>query len=154
MNFSTERTDCLWWLMISPDENAVRLVLSVLDASELENRYLQNGSRRAGPAESGAVGTPRSPMPGECWPWKSFRKSFEKTPVTGTSTASLAGRIQTLEWSASPKGKTLSFPWPAQKSDSDAPHGRNRPALGDGQQPCRDTAQRAALERIQNQKNY
>ena len=32
MRFSTERTDDLWWLMVSPDVNAVRLVLLLLDA--------------------------------------------------------------------------------------------------------------------------
>ena len=30
MNFSTERTDALWWLMISPDSNAVRALLSLM----------------------------------------------------------------------------------------------------------------------------
>ena len=33
MGFSTEKTDFLWWLMVSNDTNAVRLVLSVLDSA-------------------------------------------------------------------------------------------------------------------------
>ena len=56
MNFSTERGDRLWWLMISPDENSVRLALSVLEVSELESGYFQGRPRRAGPAEKRTVG--------------------------------------------------------------------------------------------------
>jgi uncharacterized protein YfaS (alpha-2-macroglobulin family) len=41
---------------------------------------------------------------------------YEKTPVTGTTTASLLNATQTVEWSTAPKGMTLSFQWPAQKS--------------------------------------
>ncbi len=34
MTFSTERSDALWWLMISADSNAVRALIEVLDRSE------------------------------------------------------------------------------------------------------------------------
>src|SRR4029450_13038357 len=31
MTFSTDRTDALWWLMISSDSNAVRALLELMD---------------------------------------------------------------------------------------------------------------------------
>ncbi len=34
MTFSTERTDALWWLMISPDSNAVRALLELQDRAD------------------------------------------------------------------------------------------------------------------------
>ena len=48
-----------------------------------------------------------------------FSKVFESTPVTGQSTASLAGRTQAIDWQASPKGTTFSFPWPDGRSPLD-----------------------------------
>jgi hypothetical protein len=45
-----------------------------------------------------------------------FSQTFEKTPVSGTSTATLAGRAQAVDWKSAPKGRTLSFGWPAQSS--------------------------------------
>jgi uncharacterized protein YfaS (alpha-2-macroglobulin family) len=45
-----------------------------------------------------------------------FSQAFEATPVTGTATATLAGRSRSLDWAASPKGSTLGFEWPPAKS--------------------------------------
>ena len=115
MNFSTERGDCLWWLMISPDENAVRLVLSMLE--------VPNWKADISRVVRGALARQRrghwDTTVANAWgvlAMEKFSQLYEKTPVTGTSTASLANASQTMEWSAAPKGKTLSFPWPAQKS--------------------------------------
>ena len=116
MNFSTERGDCLWWLMISPDENSVRLVLSVLEVSGLESRYFAGWSAARWPGRDEDGGTRPSPTPGECWPWRSFRKCMKKLQSPGP--ARLRWRMQLRRWNgpSAPKGKTLSFPWPAQKS--------------------------------------
>jgi hypothetical protein len=42
-----------------------------------------------------------------------FSKAFESTPVSGQTTATLAGRTQAVDWQATPKGTALSFPWPS-----------------------------------------
>ena len=115
MNFSTERGDCLWWLMISPDENSVRLALSVLEAPNWKadiSRVVRGALARQ---RRGRWDTTVANAWGVL-AMEKFSQLYEKTPVTGTSTASLANASQTMEWSAAPKGKTLSFPWPAQKS--------------------------------------
>jgi alpha-2-macroglobulin len=116
MNFSTERSDRLWWLMVSPDSNAARLLLSTVASPgwKAEVPRLVHGviaRQRRGRWDTTVANA-----------WgilaiEKFSKAFEKTPVTGTSTAELAGKAQKVDWASAPKGKTLSFPWPAQKSD-------------------------------------
>jgi len=115
MNFSTERGDCLWWLMVSPDTNSVRLVLSVLnspgwksDVSRIVRGALARQRRgRWDTTVANAWGVLAI---------EKFSQMYEKTPVTGTTTASLLNATRTVEWSAAPKGMTLSFQWPAQTS--------------------------------------
>jgi hypothetical protein len=95
MNFSTERGDCLWWLMISPDDNAVRLVLA----------RQQRGHWDTTVANAWGV-----------LAMDKFSNRFEQVPVTGSSSISLAGSSQNLNWSEFSQGKTFSFPWPPQQS--------------------------------------
>jgi alpha-2-macroglobulin len=116
MNFSTERTDCLWWLMISPDENAVRLVLGVLNNPNWKGdmpRLVRGALSRQ---KRGHWDTTVANAWGVL-AMKKFSSTFEKTPVTGTSSAELGGKKQTLDWTAAAQGKAFSFGWPAQKSD-------------------------------------
>jgi hypothetical protein len=46
-----------------------------------------------------------------------FANAFERIPVGGTTTASLAGTSDRLEWAGTPAGGTLSLPWPAAGAD-------------------------------------
>ena len=50
MGFSTERSDALWWLMISSDSNAVRAVLTLMDRTGLAFGHSTNGPRRNRPS--------------------------------------------------------------------------------------------------------
>jgi uncharacterized protein YfaS (alpha-2-macroglobulin family) len=115
MGFSTEKTDFLWWLMVATDTNAVRLILSRLQSP---------GWREDMPRlVRGALGRQRRghwlTTVANAWgvlAMDKFSKAFESTPVTGATTASLAGRSQTLNWNSSPEGGSVSFGWPAGKS--------------------------------------
>jgi alpha-2-macroglobulin len=115
MNFSTERTDRLWWLMISPDENALRLVLSVLENQGWKGDIPKLVSGAVARQKRGRWDTTVSNAWGVL-AMKKFSNQFEKTPIAGISTADMDGKIQTLDWSSSAKGKTFSFAWPAQPS--------------------------------------
>jgi uncharacterized protein YfaS (alpha-2-macroglobulin family) len=115
MGFSTERTDVMWWLMVSVDTNAVRLLLSELSAPE----WRQDLPRLV----RGALGRQRrghwDTTVANAWgvlAIEKFSKAFEGTPVTGESTATLAGRAQTVNWQTNPKGAALFFPWPESRS--------------------------------------
>ncbi len=100
--------------MISPDENAVRLVLSVLEVPGWKadiSRVVRGALARQ---RRGRWDTTVANAWGVLAVEK-FSELFEKTPITGSSTASLANTSQTVQWSEMPKGKSLSFPWPERK---------------------------------------
>jgi uncharacterized protein YfaS (alpha-2-macroglobulin family) len=42
--------------------------------------------------------------------------------VTGTTSAAVAGATRAIEWSQSPKGSVLAFPWPAGRADLSIAH--------------------------------
>jgi uncharacterized protein YfaS (alpha-2-macroglobulin family) len=111
MNFSTEKSDRLWWLMVSADTNALRTLLTFMDEGAWRNdmpRLVRGAMARQvhGRWETtianawGVVALDR------------FSKKFEATPVTGTTTAEMAGTAKSMNWGTDKKGKTLSFPWP------------------------------------------
>jgi hypothetical protein len=129
MAFSTEASDRLWWLMVSNDVNAVRLVLTALrlDAWQADLPRLARGAlarQRAG-----------------CWDlttanaWgvlamERFSQKYETEPVTGTTRLDLAGQNRVIDWAANPKGDATLLAWPAEKAELDALHqGTGKPWL-------------------------
>jgi uncharacterized protein YfaS (alpha-2-macroglobulin family) len=136
MGFSTEQSDGLYWLMVGPDANAVRLILHLVefnlwrdDVPRLVRGALarqQRGTWLTTVADAwGALAMRR------------FSAAFEATPVTGTTAVTLAGAIQSIEWTtASPPPAHL--PWPAQPNDLGVDH------LGTGN-PWLTISSRAAI---------
>ena len=121
MGFSTERSDHLWWLMVSPDTNAVRLILHILDA----NQWMDDLPRLM----RGALARQRR----GAWDltvtnaWgalavEKFSRAFERVPVGGASTAALGGTDRRIDWAQTPKGGTLAFPWPPGRGDLTVDH--------------------------------
>ncbi|MBF0108270.1 MAG: DUF1311 domain-containing protein [Magnetococcales bacterium] len=110
MRFSTENGDYLWWLMVSPDVNANRAVLTVLaDAGWKEDvGRMMRGSlsrQRRGhwnTSVANAWGTLAV---------RRFSEVFEKEKVSGTSTSSFASDGKTIDWSVQPQGGTVQHPW-------------------------------------------
>jgi len=136
MGFSTERSDALWWLMISTDVNANRALLALLD----EPGWREDLPRLA----RGALERRRrghwSTTNANAWgvlALEKFSARFEQTPVTGTTTAALAGKSEALQWSDTKDG-TLTFPWPADAARLAVRHG------GTGR-PWATVASRAAI---------
>lgn len=116
LGFSTEQSDNLWWLMVSPDVNALRLILHLLEAGEWRNdlpRLVRGGLGRQ---HRGAWGLTVANAWGALAVEK-FSRTFEKVPPSGTTTASLAGAKESLDWAKTPKGKTLALPWPPTSQD-------------------------------------
>ena len=56
MTFSTERTDALWWLMVSADVNANRALIAVLDEPDWREDVGPHRARHAVAAEARALG--------------------------------------------------------------------------------------------------
>ena len=116
MNFSTERSDGLWWLMVSNDVNAVRIVLSLLHSEKWKEdmpRLVQGALARQ---KRGRWDLTLANAWGVL-AMEKFSKAFENVPVSGSSQATLSRESFTTDWSATPKGKTSLLPWPAKKEN-------------------------------------
>jgi alpha-2-macroglobulin len=118
MGFSTERSDALWWLMVSADSNAVRLLLSELNVPEWKQDIPRLVRGALGRQNHGHWDTTVANAWGVL-AMERFSKAFESTPVTGQSTANLAGQTQSIDWQSSPNGTALSFSWPDTRSSLD-----------------------------------
>ncbi len=116
MGFSTEGSDRLWWLMLSNDVNAIRVILSLLRSE----RWREDIPRMV----QGALARQRRGAwdltVANAWgvlAMEKFSRTFETIPVTGYTRAALLSQSQTMDWNASPKGKVLQFAWPTKKEE-------------------------------------
>jgi alpha-2-macroglobulin len=116
MNFSTEKSDWLWWLMVNGDVNAVRLILALLPSEQWQADMprLAQGAllRQRKGAWSSTVANAWGVLA-----FEKFSKAFENVPVSGGSVAKLSGRSQRVDWNDSAKGATVSFAWPANREE-------------------------------------
>ncbi|WP_267877557.1 alpha-2-macroglobulin family protein [Massilia sp. IC2-477] len=106
MGFSTERSDDWWWLMASPDANANRLLLAMLDnpAWQADMGRIARGS--LGRQQRGHWETTLANAWGAL-AMRKFSDKFEAVPVTGKSSVQLADN----HWSGSVPGSVLQA-WP------------------------------------------
>jgi hypothetical protein len=120
MGFSTERADGLWWLMVTPDVNAVRTLLAVVDL----DAWKEDAPRIA----KGAVGRMRQghwdTTTANAWGTLAFDKfsaAFEKEEVSGKTTISLGPKTSTVGWGfwETPQGGAARFDWPDRKEKLD-----------------------------------
>jgi alpha-2-macroglobulin len=127
MKFSTEATDGLWWLMVSPDVNAVRLMLHLVrtgqwrpDVPRLMNGALARQRRGAWDLTlANAWGVLAV---------EKFSAAYEKTRVTGSTTAALGAATRFVDWAKTPQGAAVALPWPPRREDVVVEHtGSGRP---------------------------
>ena len=112
MGFSTERSDNLWWLMVSGDSNANRAVLSLLDQSVWREdlpRMIRGAIQRQ---HRGHWNTTVANAWGAL-ALRKFSKAFEAVPVVGTTSVSLAQNQQAFAWQSNTNAGTLNLPWPS-----------------------------------------
>jgi uncharacterized protein YfaS (alpha-2-macroglobulin family) len=116
MNFSTERSDGLWWLMVSNDVNAVRIVLSLLHLEKWKEDMPRLAQGALARQKRGRWDLTLANAWGVL-AMEKFSKVFENIPVSGSTRATLSTESFTTDWNASPKGKTSLFPWPQKKEE-------------------------------------
>ena len=150
MGFSTEKTDALWWLMISADSNANKLLIALLDAPAWREDVPRLVTGSLFRMQRGHWNTTVANAWGVL-AMNKFSAGFEKTPVSGTTSATLAGSRFDHAWK--PDDDTKPFrerlPWPAQPEPLQADAGWRRQAVGDTLEHRGDSAQSAAVERLQ-----
>jgi len=129
MGFATERTDFLWWLMVSNDVNAVRLILTMID----EEKWKQDMPRIV----QGALARQRRGAwdltLANAWgvlAMEKFSAAFESVPVTGFDNIKLGATDKKTDWRANPKGMSNLCPWPVKKEKLKVSHsGTGKPWL-------------------------
>ena len=124
MHLASDPRNQMWWLMVSPDRNMVRLAVLLLDNNLWHDDVplVMRGaialqSRGAWPETiTNAWGTVAV---------QKFVQAFESTPVAGITSASILAATQKLDWAHDPKGVTLSFEWPPAEANLKLDHSGN-----------------------------
>jgi uncharacterized protein YfaS (alpha-2-macroglobulin family) len=116
LTFSSESSDALWWLMQSPDVNAVRLVLQLLETQEWRDDLPRLMRGAIGRQRRGAWDLTIANAWGVLAVEK-FSKAFEAVPVAGATTAALASATARIDWREQPRGGSLPLPWPAAAAE-------------------------------------
>ncbi|UUZ57556.1 hypothetical protein LP419_06670 [Massilia sp. H-1] len=109
MTFSTEASDYWWWLMASPDVNANRLMLAVLDQPDWQKDMGRLARGAMGRMKQGHWNTTVANAWGVLAIEK-FSKKFENEAVGGTSTVRLGGVSKDAAWNGA-KAPSQSMPW-------------------------------------------
>lgn len=110
MKFSSEENDFLWWLMVSPDQNSVRLLLNLVNLKKWKEDVprIVRGALSRQRKGSWDITTANA------WgfvAFEKFSKEYEKETVSGESFGRLNEETKSTDWSKNSKGATLSFPW-------------------------------------------
>lgn len=111
MGFSTERTDALWWLMISGDVNANRVILNLLDREKWKEDMPRLVRGTLARQKKGHWNTTVANAWGVL-AMEKFSGRFEKETISGKTALALGTRVQEHGWSEKEKGGTYSFAWP------------------------------------------
>jgi uncharacterized protein YfaS (alpha-2-macroglobulin family) len=129
LGFSTERSDALWWLMISTDQNAARMLIAVLDRPDWREDVPRLVRGLLGRQQYGHWST----TPANAWgvlAMEKFSAAFEATPVTGRTALDYAGERRELAWQPKTQDLGTSLPWKQGKQALRVEHaGKGRPWL-------------------------
>ena len=121
MGFSTERSDSLWWLMVSSDVNAVRAILSLLPSG----MWKEDMPRLVQGALARQIKGRWDLTLANAWgvlAMEKFSQAFETVTPVGSTRVNLAAQSQTTDWNSSPKGKLFQFPWPPGREELSVMH--------------------------------
>jgi uncharacterized protein YfaS (alpha-2-macroglobulin family) len=120
--FSTERLDYLWWLMISSDVNANRLVLALLDRPQWRDDLPRLVRGSLGRQQRGRWNTTVANAWGVL-AMEKFAAQFEREPVAGVTRGLLAKQQRQWDWNKRNDGGALAFSWPPARQTLSLQHG-------------------------------
>ena len=114
MDFSTDRSDRLWWLMVSGDLNSVRLLHALVDAPDFERDIARIILSVLGRQSRGHWDLTNANAWGVLAIEK-FSKKFEKVPVAGTSGITLGAQQASVKWPVKKPDEMVKFVPPLKK---------------------------------------
>ncbi|NHZ95890.1 MG2 domain-containing protein [Massilia sp. CCM 8734] len=115
LSFSTEANDNWWWLMASPDTNANRLLLAVIDDAAWQEDMGRLARGMLGRQQKGRWGSTLANAWGVLALDK-FSRKFEREAVTGSSSAGLGNTVKETNWNA--RGvSVINHPWGVGQQD-------------------------------------
>ncbi|ATQ78392.1 alpha-2-macroglobulin [Massilia violaceinigra] len=115
LSFSTEKADHWWWIMASPDINANRLLLAVIDDPAWQGDMGRLARGTLGRQQKGRWGSTLANAWGVLALDK-FSRKFEPDTVDGSSSARLGNTVKEANWNA--RGvSVVSHPWGAGQQD-------------------------------------
>ena len=114
LNFSTERTDNLWWLMTTADSNAARALLTTLRLDGWKEDHPKMANGLLGRMKRGHWDTTMANVWG-LLAVKKFETLYESVALTGHTDASLDKKSESVDWAKSPSGKEVNLAWPKGK---------------------------------------
>ena len=122
MGFSTERADALWWLMISADSNANRMLLTVLAEPGWREDIPRLVRGSLGRQQFGRWNTTVANAWGVL-AMEKFSSAFEFTPVTGSTTLQYGITRQNLSWTPSKTSQNAELAWQKGTATLQVTHG-------------------------------
>jgi alpha-2-macroglobulin len=110
MTFSTEKSDALWWLMISTDSNALRALIELLD----RNAWREDVPRLV----RGALGRQQrghwNTTVANAWgvlAMEKFSAAFESVRVTGETSIRYGSERDSVQWTSAAPQSERKLPW-------------------------------------------
>jgi hypothetical protein len=118
MGFSTEKTDALWWLMVSADANANKLILAMNDVAGWREDMPRIVRGSIGRMQRGRWNTTVANAWGVL-ALEKFSARFEATMPTGTTSAKLGEATFAHAWKPDEGTKTYArrLAWPESRAD-------------------------------------
>ncbi len=127
MGLSTERSDQLWWLMVSTDLNLARTLIATMETGTWGEDVPRIARGLVQRMKRGRFDTTTANAWGVL-ALRKFSRKYESAAVKGTSSVALGGRQDSFSWADNAKGSNLMLPWPGKRSVLAIDHrGEGRP---------------------------
>jgi uncharacterized protein YfaS (alpha-2-macroglobulin family) len=128
LRFKGEAADRLWWLMVSGDSNAARLLLAAVDDPAWREEMPRVALGLLGRLRRGHWDTTVANAWGTL-AMARFSQRFEPDPVTGTTTVIFGADRAAVDWAEGKRPPAIGFPWPGDVAEALGVNheGRGRP---------------------------
>jgi hypothetical protein len=117
LRFKGEAADRLWWLMVSGDSNAARLLLATVDDPGWREEMPRLALGLLGRLQRGHWDTTVANAWGTLAMAK-FSQRHEPDPVAGTTTAILGADRKSVDWAEGKRPPAIDFPWPGDAPEA------------------------------------